>query len=219
MEARVSCLRHSAQGTGAASRGPRLTVSLSSESLCGRQLCRSLVCMFECFAITGVGCTRRQDHVQTGLSHLRSRSCSSVNQAEQPAASLSCCLQALMLRPPDCSPAGAGSRVCGVWALRHSERLRPNALVPIVVTMCKHDAWWSDGTLDSVTGLCGWWSLVLSPCLCVCPAATPAPHARAPLATLCYEALWRVLWSSCSCPSISLWAVSASSRPKMTGPS
>ena len=38
------------------------------------------------------------------------------------------------------------------WSRRDSlERPRPSALVPAVVTACQLGAWWSVGTLDSVT--------------------------------------------------------------------
>ena len=84
------------------------------------------------------------------------------------------------------------------YLLRLPERPRPSALVPAVVAACQLGAWWSVGTLDSVSRtLLDWSAWLVEPFAvraCACPAAgTLAPRLRAPLTTLCREALWKVL--------------------------
>ena len=97
---------------------------------------------------------------------------------------------------------------------RLSERPRPIASIPAVVTTCQLGAWWSLSTLDPITrkqiGQSAWLVTRFSVHARACPAAsTPAPRPRAPLTTFCCEELWKVLLSLRSGPSISLHAGSA----------
>ena len=136
---------------------------------------------------------RRQGQVQAGRSHLRSYSCSPENQAGHAAASLSCCLPALVLRLPGCSPASSCSRLYGGGPIDS-----PRGFVRAGCLVVTHSrAYW-------LTGLRGWWSRVL-------------PIRKRHSQLFCSEAWWRVLLSSCSCPSISFWAGSAPSRPAWLG--